>query len=71
MPRNCSPQSKVALVLALLVDGPATTGEAAAELGWDVHNTCAHLKNLFKQGRVAREPFPTGDKRRRFLWSLA
>jgi len=62
--------TKVGQVLAVLQDGPATTGEVAAELGWDVHLTCAHLTNLHLAGRVTRAPFPTGDRRRRFLWSI-
>lgn len=63
--------SKAALVLALLADGPATTAEIAAELGWDAGNTGDHVHNLYQRGKVKREPFPTGDKLRRFLWSLA
>lgn len=63
-------QSKTGQVLGVLGDGPATTGEVAAELGWSVHLACAHLKNLHLAGRVARQPFPTGDHRVRFLWSL-
>lgn len=62
--------SKASQVLAVLREAPATTGEVAAELGWDTHLTCAHLKNLHIAGRVARKPFPTGDKRVRFIWSL-
>lgn len=63
--------SKTARLLALLAEGPATTGEVAAELGWTTHSACAFLKNLHMSGRLKREPFPTGDARRRFLWSLA
>jgi len=62
--------SKASQVLALLADGPATTGEIAAELGWDAGNTGDHVHNLYQRGKVKREPFPTVNKQRRFLWSL-
>lgn len=64
------PQSKMQQVLRVLADGPARTGEVAAELGWTVHLACAHLKNLHLAGRVTRQPFPTGNRLVRFLWSL-
>lgn len=62
--------TKSAQVLAVLKDGSATTGEVAAELGWTVHLTCAHLKNLHLRGKIQREQFPMPDRRIRFLWRL-
>lgn len=56
-------------VLAVLADGPATTGEVAAELGWPTRLTCAHLRELMIRGHARREPFPTGNRLRRFMWS--
>lgn len=64
------PNSKASQVLRVLRDDPARTGEVAAELGWSVHITCAHLTNLHLRGRVVRQPFPTGNGLRRFLWSI-
>lgn len=68
------PNSKASAVLRVLGDGPATTGELAAELGWTVHLTCAHVKNLHMKGKVDREPFekPAGSPgiRKVFLWKL-
>lgn len=66
-----SAPTKAAQVLAVLSEGPATTGEVAAELGWDSHLACAHLKNLHTRKRVAREQFPTGNRRVFFIWRLA
>lgn len=64
------PDSKASQVMQVLRDGPATTGEVAAELGWHVHLTCCHLTNLHNHARITRERFPTGDRRIRWLWSL-
>jgi predicted ArsR family transcriptional regulator len=64
------PNSKASKVLAVLADGPAKTGEVAAELGWAPHLTCAHLKNLCRKGKITRERFPTGNKNVRYVWSL-
>lgn len=63
------PASKGGTVLAVLADGPATTGEVAAELGWPVRLTCAHLRELMIRGHARREPFPMGNRLRRFVWS--
>jgi predicted ArsR family transcriptional regulator len=57
-------------VLAVLADGPATTGEVAAELGWPTRLTCAHLNHLMSKGTVTRNDFHTGNRRVRFLWML-
>jgi predicted ArsR family transcriptional regulator len=63
--------SKTSQVIHVLSEGPATTGEVAAELGWTPHLACAHLKNLHLSGRICRERFPTSDRRVRFLWAIA
>lgn len=58
-------------ILAILADGPAMTGEVAAELNLSPHHACAHLRHLMRMGRVTREIFPMANRRIRFLWSLA
>lgn len=63
------PDSKASQVLRVLDEGPATTGEVAVELGWDVHLACAHLFALYKRGKVARSRFPMPDRHVRNLWS--
>lgn len=68
-PEGVAP-TKAAQVLEALRDGPATTGELAAELGWRSHLTCAHLKELHVRGKITRKPFPTGNRTVRFIWSL-
>lgn len=65
-----NPESKGGRVLAVLADGPATTGEVAIELDWPVRLTCAHLRELMIRGHATREPFPTGNRLRRFVWSV-
>ncbi|HEY4145210.1 ArsR family transcriptional regulator [Pinirhizobacter sp.] len=65
-----APDSKASRVLRVLAEGPATTGEVAAELGWNVHLTCAHLKNLHLAGKVSRKRFPAPGRLVRFLWSI-
>jgi len=57
-------------ILAVLADGPAVTGEVAAEVGISPQHASAHLRHLMRLGRVSRERFPTGDRRVRYLWSL-
>jgi predicted ArsR family transcriptional regulator len=47
--------SKVADVLSVLTEGPATSFEVAAELGWDVRIASAHLSNLRRSRRVVSE----------------
>lgn len=69
MNMGMQPDSKASRVLAILREGPATTGEVAAELGWTTHLCCAHLKNLHMRGKITRQRFPMPDKRVRFLWS--
>lgn len=64
------PTTKGQKVLAILADGPATTGEVAVEMRWPVRLTCAHLNHLMSKGTVTRNDFHTGDRRVRFLWML-
>lgn len=63
------PGSKASQALAVLRDGPATTGEVAVELGWDVHRACAYLGKLERYGLATRERFPRRDRRVRYLWT--
>lgn len=56
-------------VLDALSTGPATTAEVAVELGMPVRIACAHLGNLRARGLVATTRFPTGNRRRRNLWT--
>lgn len=51
------PNSKASTVMRILSEGPATTGEVAAELGWHVRLACAHLSNLRRQKKIVSEPF--------------
>ncbi len=66
---------KAAACLAVLRDGPATTGEVAAEVGIPSKLAGTHLANQMKLGKCRRKPF--GDERdklgraRRLLWELA
>jgi predicted ArsR family transcriptional regulator len=64
------PHSIASQCLRALRDGPATTGEVAAELGRDPHNVCAHLTALCLRGKLQKQRFPTGNKRVRNLWML-
>lgn len=57
-------------ILAVLSDGPAVTGEVAAEVGISPQHASAHLRDLMARGRVSRTRFPTGNRRIRYLWSL-
>lgn len=66
---------KAGRCLAVLRDGPATTGEVAAETGIHTHSVGTHLRNLFDRGKVKRTPFvkPAGDRgpRKCWLWEAA
>jgi hypothetical protein len=64
------PDSRASRVLAILAEGPATTGEVAAETGWGVHLTCAHLFSLLQRGKISRSPFKQHGARTWWLWSL-
>lgn len=65
---------KAAACLAILREGPATTGEIAAELGMKPHATGTHMANLYKRGRVDRKPYGSGTdklgRQRAWLWSI-
>lgn len=63
------PRPKLERMLAVLADGPATTGEVAAETGLSIRRTGAKLRYLWLTGDVEREIFPMPDKRIRYLWS--
>lgn len=57
-------------LLALLQEGPATTGELVAETGWDRRNVCGRLTIQMRFGRVTRTPYTASGERSRWLWSL-
>lgn len=61
--------------LAVVSEGPATTGEIAAEIGLTSHATGTHMANLFKRGKVKRKPFSNETdkigRQRAWLWEVA
>lgn len=68
------PSSKASACLAVLADGPATTGEIAAETGMPSKLAGTHLRNLYERGKVKRERFVRASGRGRrvcWLWSVA
>jgi predicted Rossmann fold nucleotide-binding protein DprA/Smf involved in DNA uptake len=52
-------------ILAVLRDGPSTTGEVAAELDLKSSLASTHLLQLQQRGKVERKPFGNG-----WLWSV-
>lgn len=52
-------------ILRALQDGPGVAMDIALELGMDSRHIGIHLRYLWLQGRVTREPFPA---ERRVLW---
>lgn len=56
--------------LAVLADGPATSGEVAATVGITPHAAGTHMLNLFKRGKLERRPFvkPAGGRGKRHVW---
>ncbi len=64
-----------AACLAVLREGPATTGEVAAAVGLPSKLAGTHLANQAKLGKCSHAPF--GDERdsrgrpRKLLWSIA
>lgn len=66
---------KAAACLAVLQEGPATTGEIAIEVGMTSHATGTHMANLFKRGKVTRRPFANATdkvgRQRAWLWEAA
>lgn len=68
------PDSKAQRCLAVLTDGPATTGEVAAETGLPSKLAGTHLALLHKRGKVTRSRYvkPEGRGQRNcWLWSAA
>lgn len=65
------PGSTCYRIREVLRDGPAKTGEVAAELGIPVRLAAAHLQNQADKGRISKGEFPTKFKRRVNLWSIA
>jgi DNA-binding HxlR family transcriptional regulator len=65
------PGSKNHAIIAVLRDGPATTGEIVAATGFTPKNACARLKIFTKSGRVRREPYRVEGSPCRWLWILA
>lgn len=47
-------------VLAVLEDGPATTGEVAAETGLRSNLAGTHLRNLLERGKIEKGEFRPG-----------
>ena len=69
-----NPTSKASACLAVLADGPATTGEIAVETGMKSKLAGTHLRNLHDRGKVQRERFVRASGRGRrvcWLWSAA
>lgn len=64
-----SPNTKGGMILALLKEGPATTGELKAELGWKQSLIAAHLCSLYALGHVLRTPY-LGGRQKCYLWSI-
>lgn len=56
--------------LAVLSDGPATSGEVAAIVGITPHDAGTHMLRLFKRGKLRRRPFvkPAGCRGKRHVW---
>lgn len=67
------PNSRRSRCLAVLRDGPATTGEVAAELGIPSKLAGTHLAQLHALKKITRKPFGTKPSGRgsRWLWSIA
>ena len=58
----------------VLADGPGTAGEVAAELGLDSRHVAVNLRELWLQGKLARElfhPSERGPSIRRSVWMYA
>jgi hypothetical protein len=68
--RQMQPDSKASQVMNVLREGPSTTSEIVAELGWNHRNVNTHLSNLFLRKKITRTPFPTGTKKVAYLWEL-
>lgn len=58
-----NPESKASACLSVLADGPATTGEIAAETGMPSKLAGTHLRNLFERGKVRRSRFVKAEGR--------
>lgn len=62
-------------IVRILADGPALTGEVAAELGIPANAASAFLHGLLRQGRVEKSPFKRpsawGRKTMTLMWGLA
>jgi len=59
----------------VLADGPGTAGEVAAELGLDSRHVAVNLREMWLQGKLARERFhgierPRGGPRRVWCYAL-
>lgn len=71
------PETKSGRCLSVLRDGPATTGEVAAETGLSSHDVGNHMHCMFQRGKVTREPFMVAPRqgvpgrRKCWLWSAA
>lgn len=67
------PNTIASRCMAVLAEGPATTGEIAAEVGLRSRLAAAHMQLLYQSGRVRRAPFDgstagLGD-RKVWIWS--
>ena len=63
------PMPQADKIAAVLAEGPSTTWEIAAELGWRPNLVAAHLGAMVRRGQVTREQMSAN--KRRLLWSLA
>jgi len=68
--RKKIPAPRAEKILALLGEGPATTRELEAELGWPARLVAAHLSHLCRKGLAKSEQFGREHRQRR-LWSIA
>ncbi|MGH8027226.1 MAG: hypothetical protein ACREO0_10920 [Pseudoxanthomonas sp.] len=65
------PATKASRVVRVLIDGPATTLEVAAETGMHYRTACSHLSNLFKRKKIARTEHVRTDRGYvAYLWTL-
>lgn len=66
---------KAAACLAVLKEGPSTTGEVAAEVGISSKLAGTHLANQQKLGKCERVPYSAEKdklgRQRAWLWKLA
>ena len=68
---HVGPSTKAASVLKALMDGPATTGELVAELGWTRHDVACHVSALYQREKLSRTVHRRlGRGHVTYLWAL-